>query len=309
MELPGSGLYINDQPGFTLESIDANATDEQMTYKGAWEAIQSSGKLSFHKELKTLMKRRYIFKDNPLIGKFGKQSGGNETLIVNGDPYGNRLYFGSGYGLYTGFRIEKIIIQAQFEYIADNNITLSVYDVNNGEVLFTKEYTGINGINTLLVGQFFLPSDPIQGIAVQVVYSQGISFTTTTSYYWQNCICPITSGIYDSATVTFTSDNNGSNGLVIDYSIGCSIDAFICENLSTLTPAWLYHLCITALEFRLHSRELNKWSISEEEVDKLTLKYENKRYDEMLNFIQQYRFEESFCFKCNEQTRLTYFKP
>ena len=309
MDVPGSGYYINDQPGFTLDSIDAQATDEQMTYKGAWEAIQTSGKLTFHNELKTLMKRRYLFRDAPMIGKFGKLNGGNFTSIIDGQSYGVRLFFGLGYGLYTGFRIDRLLLQAEFEYIAEDNITVNIYDINDGTLLFTKEYTGTNGMNSLLVGQFFIPSDPVQGIAVQVVYSQAVQFTQTTSYFWNNCICPVTSGSYDDSTLTFTSDNNGSNGLVIDFSIGCSIDAFICHNLSALTSAWLYHCCITALEYRLHSRELNKWSISTNEVETLTKQYESKRYDELMNFLQQYRFEESFCFKCNEQTRLTYFLP
>lgn len=46
-EQPGSGLYLNSLPGISIQSIDAIADSEQITYLGVWADVQSSAVAQF----------------------------------------------------------------------------------------------------------------------------------------------------------------------------------------------------------------------------------------------------------------------
>lgn len=42
-----SGLYVNQLPGVSIESIDMTANDEQITYLGLWDDVQKAAKPRF----------------------------------------------------------------------------------------------------------------------------------------------------------------------------------------------------------------------------------------------------------------------
>lgn len=46
-EQPGSGIYLNSLPGISIQSIDAIADSEQVTYLGVWADVQSSAVSQF----------------------------------------------------------------------------------------------------------------------------------------------------------------------------------------------------------------------------------------------------------------------
>lgn len=46
-EQPGSGIYLNSLPGISIQSIDAIADSEQITYLGVWADVQSSAVAQF----------------------------------------------------------------------------------------------------------------------------------------------------------------------------------------------------------------------------------------------------------------------
>lgn len=46
-EQPGSGIYLNSLPGISIQSIDAIADSEQITYLGVWADVQSSAASQF----------------------------------------------------------------------------------------------------------------------------------------------------------------------------------------------------------------------------------------------------------------------
>lgn len=46
-EQPASGIYLNSLPGISIQSIDAIAEDEQLTYIGVWADVQNSAVAQF----------------------------------------------------------------------------------------------------------------------------------------------------------------------------------------------------------------------------------------------------------------------
>lgn len=46
-EQPPSGIYLNSLPGISIQNIDAIAEQEQMTYMGVWQDVQSSAIAQF----------------------------------------------------------------------------------------------------------------------------------------------------------------------------------------------------------------------------------------------------------------------
>jgi hypothetical protein len=50
-EQPGSGIYLNSLPGISIQSIDAIADSEQITYLGVWADVQSSAVAQFRIEV------------------------------------------------------------------------------------------------------------------------------------------------------------------------------------------------------------------------------------------------------------------
>lgn len=46
-EQPGSGIYLNSLPGISIQSIDAIAENEQITYLGVWADVQTSAVAQF----------------------------------------------------------------------------------------------------------------------------------------------------------------------------------------------------------------------------------------------------------------------
>lgn len=45
--IPDSGVYINTLPGISLQSIDASANDDQVTYARVWEDVQREAAVRF----------------------------------------------------------------------------------------------------------------------------------------------------------------------------------------------------------------------------------------------------------------------
>jgi len=307
---PDSGIYINDEPGFSLKAIDANANEEQMTYKGAWVSIVATAKRAFIDSIKTAMMNRYVWQN-----KLNNQLAGRYTSvmqpILDGSSYALQLTFPYTIDMYYGIFIEYLQIMASFDTAETDNIQVKIYDETTGNLLFSKDYSGdvSMGTRTLKIGRFLNPSIGTNGIIIDIRYNAGDEYTITQYYNIGNSAINFISGSYNTDTGIFTESNSGTNGILVSCSLGCSIELFICQNLTALTNAWLYQLCLTALEFRRHERQLNKWSITEKDNEVLYEKYSKQRKSELELFFKSYNFDESKCWMCNEQMKMNWTQP
>lgn len=58
-EEPESGVYLNDLPGITLESIEKISEREQVSYKGVWNDIQKRALRKFGREFTSKLSELY----------------------------------------------------------------------------------------------------------------------------------------------------------------------------------------------------------------------------------------------------------
>jgi hypothetical protein len=66
-ETPGSGLYINQLPGVSLEVIEGIADDEQETYLGVWADVEMRGLLKFALAVKAELNKCYRTTDKEVV--------------------------------------------------------------------------------------------------------------------------------------------------------------------------------------------------------------------------------------------------
>jgi hypothetical protein len=318
-ETPVSNLYINRLPGIELEAIDKIATHDQENFQGVWSDIQERGVRRFRNEVIRQFNKRYKLKTITQSVDIEKLINTDSTTASDTDYRGYVLELNRESDDYVASNLQSIYIQTLPLYLSGAvNTTVKIFDLDTETQLFTSNVTGASGWNTVRVDEIFTSR------RLYVVYNA----TTVTSVEQDitklrqavlyndeeyHCLCysgnnlnieirGASSTIADPFDITYGEDTFGLSGV---FSVYCSFDSLVCNNLSVFeTPLWYLLASEFCFERRFTSR-LNKFTLFNKDKAKELEEIYNKRFmDELEMVIDGISLDlKDFCLVCNETIR------
>lgn len=322
---PDSGDYINELPGMSTELVDKIANSEQINFVGVWNDVQKNAFRRLKDDTINLM-YEYI-KFNSIIYQTRRllKSQVNQLIQVDKNPNYTGIYQQVPESKYAEYRLNGAWVYSRQDNI---NTTFNVWDVNDGEEVFTKDVNLRFGLNYIEIGQVFPMKYRILEFFMGIDTTDFDSIQTLNDYYyWYNndmaCAAQSSFGygalrgvfMFYPATYDPNSDLQYSNiiktgighGVTVDAEIRCSIDQFLYDNREFLKTSLVYLLGAEMLLHKLASPRLNFYTGSNLEQTNETRRIFEQRYlsnlKRSLNAIPL--TGESICFSCEETFKVT----
>lgn len=274
--VPPSGIYINELPGVELKMIDKIADPEQVNFLGVWADVQKRAARRFGNDMNAEFNKRYKLRTITQSVNVGKKI--NTSNITNEAPE------------YRGFILE--LERDQQNYVASNlqvmyvqyvdlylpgaiNTTIKIFDLDTQEQLYTSALTGAQGWNRISVLQTFASrriyicydATLVNSVELNTqLLEQAVLYNGVDSYYYAQYIFPnlnaelrgTSSTIADKFTLV---NGNNTFGLCAVFSVNCSYESFICNNLRVFENAWWYLLGIELMNERIFTSRLNEFTV------------------------------------------------
>lgn len=282
---PRSGLYVNKLPGVTIGMFSALQNEDQDSALEYWETVYQRGVNNFIDHVagridKTFHVEKVI--ESKLSGEFDKpflinnaaatEAGVEITLIT------------SKYSLTEVQRIKIYSIDTP----SPSTTTLSIIDNETEAVLWSKEIDLEEGLNVIDVFESF------ESEKIRVVYSPLAVQSYTTSL-----ITRPHKGCYSCFNGSSTVTQLNGGGLVVEFQTKCSVEAFICSQLSRFKNAFWYWLGVELMTDAIMSRNTNCFTIDREQAQQNLGFYEGeveKKLDLALNNLKIK--DDVLCFEC-----------
>lgn len=318
-ETPVSGLYINRLPGIELKALDKVATQDQENFNGVWGDIQDRATRRFRNEIIKEFAKRYKIKTITQSVNIEKLIDASQTTAQDEEYRGYTIELNRENDNYVASNLHSIYIQALPVYLAEAvDTTVKLYDLDTEAELFSTNLTGEAGWNTVPVNSTFasrriyvaydstLVDSVVQDITRlhnAVLYGNDANYCMCYSLSNVNVeIRGASSTIADKFNITYGSDTFGLSGL---FSITCSYDSLICNNLQTFETA-LWYLC--AVEFcfeRRFTSRLNEVTLfGKDKAKELEEQYEKRFMNELETALGGITLDlRDHCLECNEQFR------
>lgn len=294
---PESELYINSLPQISLESLEKMADAEQQTYLGAWEDIQIRASKRFQIDLINELAKRFRLKQLSQSIDLLKviDTTSNQTTADNA-WYGGRIrlsfpsqmnFVGSSFHIYY-FQELRFYSKA-----VQSGIAFKIFDIQTGEVMFTKTQDLVVGWNRIAVNKRFVAYRlfmAVDATAITELVSQDISVDAVNAFgcacnlYQGRCTAEI-HGAKTSSLLTNVTDEDleaGENlfGLSAIFSVQCNYQGFVCNNKDVFALAWWYLCGKETMVEKLNSSRRNFFTMmspekAKENRDDLSNSYKN----------------------------------
>lgn len=302
---PTSGLYVNQLPGITLESIQKVSDSENINFMGAWKEVKVRSWSRLENDLRIALKKRYKLKSVNANAKISSVI--DEATIISAAEY----YRGVVIDLGSEVSFLSIGINS-FSLKLPNTVSslnIKVFDQDGNMLESITRENAPAGKNIFPIGRNFLTSILFIGVDATMVplYSSSVSSDTHASC----CKCVQTicdncqPAIYgtESPIAGFNIGTEGSNlfGFEVDYSVVCDYSSIICRNKPEFTYPWLYLLGAELMQERLFSTRLNRFTTIDKEAAADLRDYFTEEYQSALEeSIQGIEVSEvDCCIICN----------
>lgn len=278
-EEPESGLFINDLPGVTLESITKSASTDTVTYRAVIDEIERRVIKKFVTRISNKLKEKYRIKSitesfNLLryVNQTDNQTAADDNwrgFTIELAPQSTNHYVASAF--------QSIYIKELRLFLKDvvvGAIALKVFDLDSGEVLGTYTIAEpAQGWNTVTVNtgfnhyRLFVAYDAtLVNSAYQAVPIQSLnSFCDCAcDLYGDDCEARIRGGISSALSDTLTNDDISYDlntyGLSGIFTIGCTYENLICNNRQVFATSLWYLMGVELMIERLYSNKLNRYT-------------------------------------------------
>lgn len=322
-DTPVSGLYINRLPGIELKALDKVATNDQANFTGVWDDVQERAVRRLRNEANAEFKKRYKLKTITQSVDVEKKIDASTTTASAASYRGYVLELNKEEHNYVASNLQGIYIQTLPLYLSGAvNTTVKIWDLDTKTELFTLAVTGALGWNTVRVDETFTArriyvaydatnvtsvEQDITKLRQAVLYH---NHETEDEYHclcysWSNLNIEIrgaTSTIADKFTITYGEDTFGLSGI---FSVLCSYDALICNNLTVFETALWYLLASEFCFERQFTSRINEYTAFDKNKAKdLKEEYEKRYMDELEVAIGGIDLDlRDLCLVCNDQFR------
>lgn len=285
-----SNLYADSLPGIDSEMIDGLAKEGKelvtwdVLYKRAYDGLVGDvTKLlntKFNTDLKLVARETSVFKD-----------GVNFATGLAGVQIGFQL------PKYARIHVISAGIFSDQDYDSPD-VPIYVYDEDeNGELLFETSSPATEGRNTINIDKdfetnlIFVAYNPLE-VALRETENKRYS----TPYYSFTCNeCAFDCGGYEG---TVKQINGG--GLNVKYTVYCSAQKFVCENLNLFAQSLFWKIGVVIQQERRFGERLNKFTtMGLERHEELTAFYLDEYTKELTETIKTHNIrEDQYCFPC-----------
>lgn len=262
-------------PGISLESIESLADSEQRDYLGVWNDVVKRAQRKFIIDVTAEFSKRYQINQIAQSIDLGKIIDTTVTTTAAAEYRG--IYIDLDWPLnsdqYKTSALQSHYVQTISFYspaIAANQ-AFKFWDFDTNTVVGTFTQTLAVGWNYITVNTNY----PYRRIIVATDHStfNAVELTLPSSL---DCCTRFEGVKFGLSADVRTVDRGGKNtyGMSLVYSVRCSYETIICNNLDAFTSPWLYLLCSELTVERQYSPRINRWTLKQKEAEELKAYYD-----------------------------------
>lgn len=293
--LSRSGLYAADLPGVEISMLEGFTKEEQEDYLELHDMILSRAWTNLVSDVSIALQNKFLV-DTKLLSR--ETSTFKDSLNSGASLAGIKFKFTlPRYARLHILSVEVFSAEAYESPEAD----IYFYDEDeNGELLHTANGPVSEGRSTIYVDHDFEVDE------IFIAYDPSLlSFRQTENRFYRTyyesfdkveCIFPC-SGM-DGFTGTVLQVNGG--GLNVKFSVVCSIEKFVCDNLNLFKTAFWYRYGVELMDEALLGNRLNRFTTMTEERKTDRSGYFSAKYTANIGeAIKSHNIhEDPICFRC-----------
>ena len=295
-DAPTSGRFVNDLPGITSRRVeDTFDQNDNSDVLQAWERIERVAINSFEQKLMEYAKSYYQNYSEIALSITGQYR--DITPVTTSTEY-KGVFLELPYWYYQSLSYH--ITRANLYSSTNINTTLYAFNAATGETIYTKGVSLVEGNNFIPLDWHF-PTWKYPDIFI--AYDAEEVQTIEQSNYPINYIGYTSWRKVDKSLPVIKSNaqpSGNENGLILTFSIDCSLDNFVSNRLSLFQEAYLY--CLGAQVFResTRSEEINRYTMLDYEAAQAAITELNDECDKMIKAnMKGLIIKDEPCFVCN----------
>lgn len=296
-DTPDSGRFINDLAGITTNRFDSSYdSDDNYEPTEAWAAVERVAINRFEQRMMRWAKR--FFLNYSYIGTTISGQYRNTDSLSASNEYVGVMF---NYDFLTQQSLSIKVQNVHLWSDSDTTTTIRAYNAATGELLKTKDVNLTEGDNKIYIGWEF----PVWRYT-KVFIAYDAEFVTSLEQN-QYRFSSRTNLQYKkvSKAATVIDDNLQStgdqNGLIVQFSVVCSLDNYVCQRLSLFQEAYLYCLGSELLKQSIHSENINRYTLLDYEQAQVLEREYDVKFNEMMEdaLTGMTMDDDGICFVCN----------
>jgi hypothetical protein len=301
--VPPSGFYINDMEGVSLHNLDSLADDELDNYINVWNRVQRRTILEYKTMFMQQFNKIVRTHNKAFIEKVGAYTG-KETLLTQENKYVG-IRYQQYLGEYKSIKFYSINIYSE-EAVTDAKFYVFNLVTNVKLYEFTTNLT--EGFNTVKFEYEYFEdferqtdificydSNQIQSKKTAFTYNSDLDLLYYNIDWYNICILPAKCE-KTVVNVNTIEQGQGTYGMVVNFKINCSMDAFICSVKENLIHSLALLLLSNLYKEQKHSERLNLFTIefTSEQIDKLISDSKLESEKSLLSYF------DNICIPCDD---------
>lgn len=286
---PRSDLYINDLPGVTLDMFEALRKGDHEDTNEFWTKLYKRGVDNFI--YKIADKLDATFNVEKVIDS--QRSG----IFIRPFEINNSSELESGVKLdlvhtkYSQTEISSIVINS---FVAVQGVELRIVDDETEVELWSTTVDLEEGVNTIDV------FENIDSNKIRIIYDPSAVMSYQTKAYSNDSsryVVGSCTTCSDSGSTSITQLNGG--GIIVEFTTKCSVEKFICSQLSRLKLALWYWLGVELMTESFLSTNTNCFTIDRELAEKNIGFFENEFNEKADTALKNLKIKDDLvCFDC-----------
>lgn len=305
-EEPLSGMFINQLPGITLESIDKLAEKEQFNFAGVWKDVQARAWVRLEKDFRIALRNRYKLSSIRAFSDLQPVADTNDIIAVAAKYRGIVIDLGGMHSrsfLTTHIDHISVILTANAA-----NLVVKIFDAD-GTVLdtFTKA-NAPQGTYRFEVSKKY----PTQKLFVAVdaeavpLYKAALPkgaiekcFAEILEFF-ETCKPQVYAAEADKATPSTRTKKDFFYGIEVSYSAMCSFSSIICANKEEFMDVWMYLLGAEIMLERLFTSRMNRYTTIDKDQAAELKDFFSVEYEKALKeTVSGLEVKDDCCIECN----------
>lgn len=309
-DTPDSIYYINDLPGISIKEVDAALNSESASaVELITQKLEEAGNL-ISTRIQTLFQPRFkgtSIISNSVIGYT------QDNLQTVGTATGYLI--GKQIEILEGDYLELFISRVGLHMASTGTTNVLVYDLIQNKLLDTiPVVTVADEVSYVDVYKSYKRQG--QKLNLFIGYAYASSYKTILS---RNNCSSCTGQVYQNPYIRFSNkqilssdtkiqDNlvgGSEDGLILQYSINCSFEPFICSIRHLLAAAIRWKAGELLVMEMIYSKRNNSYiNIYGEDHTELLAAYSASYEAEMKNITQNMKLPNNICYQCNKRVKL-----
>lgn len=313
--VPLSGIFINSLAGITTDMIDKIAENEQHTFVGVWDDVQTIAQTRIVSEITAAMMQKFDVRTTGEIVRLNPELPDPVVQYPAADEWrGVRIAFRRKTATFEAFYLNSVWLYAIAPRTAKIRVQNAVGDVLHESV----ELEFVAGWNEIIVDALF----PDDSISITAHAGTGATADTILPITERSCFCQTVMQCCDSKGPTIHGvrinnagaqiANTGTNvhGIRIDGQMMCDPSAIAFHFRKLFLPAWLFLLGNQICVELLASSTINQHTtVDREQYSELKDHYQVEFEKALQTITAGIRLHDSCCIACKKDVKRVSWRP